>query len=76
MEAGGAEADQICSLCSFGEHGQTVRGIDLNPIAYDQGRYLTSRRPQKLISAAPNRIGGAKNLSLKWHWYSLIREPK
>ena len=32
---------------SFGEHGQTVRGINLNPIAYDQGRYLTSRRPQK-----------------------------
>ena len=45
MEAAGEEeVAQICSPCSFGEHGQTVRGINLNPIAYDQERCLTSRR--------------------------------
>ena len=36
--AGGAGAAQICSLGSFGEHGQTVRGIDLKPIGGCQGR--------------------------------------
>ena len=45
-QAGGAP---ICSLCSFGEYGQTVRGIDLNPLAYDQKRYLTSRGRKNLI---------------------------
>ena len=49
MEAAAVEAAQICSLCSFGEHGQTVRGIDLNPIAYDQKGCLLSRRLKKLI---------------------------
>ena len=44
MEAEGADA-QICSLGSFGEHGQTVRGIDLKPIGGCQGRLGEDEAP-------------------------------
>ena len=42
-----AVAVQICSLCSFGEHGQTKRGIDLNAIACDRGSILSEKEDQK-----------------------------
>ena len=65
--AGAAEEAQICSLCSFGEHGQTVRGIDLNPIAYDQKRYLTSRRLKNLIKKRKKNFC-TQRFTKPWTW--------
>ena len=45
-----AEGAQICSLCSFGEHGQTKRGTDLNPIACDRGSILAKKRTKKIFT--------------------------
>ena len=71
-----AEEAQICSLCSFGEHGQTIRGIDLKPIGGCQGRLGGCHGLYKKILFVLNRIGKFVKVGPKIKNFSLISGHK